>query len=227
MDKEKDEVKFSIEGNPGQNNTFVHIGKAIHVNNNPGTVQTTVIISAEGDEWEKAALREAGIEVPEKKKAEEKKPEEIVGLTMSARVFRQKMEEGVINKDMLKREIMKYVEAIREFVKDEKNNLYTKLWEGILVHKAFAFDIYYPGKQESKFNRNLVGNILHYLAGKGFYEKDYNASAMTCAYADVLAKDRKDGLNKGADDPARKGLREDLALKYQKAVDEILNELSS
>lgn len=222
MDKEKDEVKFSIEGNPGQNNTFVHIGKALHVNNSPGTVQTTVIFGSEGLELKKAALREAGIEVPE-----EKKPEEIVSLNMPAKVFRQKMAEGVINKDMLKREIMKYVEAIREFVKDEKNNHYTKLWEGILVHKAFAFDIYYPGRQESKFNRNLVGNILHYLNGKGFYANDYNASAMTCAYADVLAKERKDGLNKGADDPARKGLREDLALKYQKAIDEILNDLSS
>lgn len=227
MDKEKDEVKFSIEGNPGQNNTFVHIGKALHVNNNPGTVQTTVIFGSEGIELKKAALREAGIEVLEEKKDEEKQPEEIVNLNMPARMFRQKMAERVINKDMLQREIMKYVEAIREFVKDEKNNLYTKLWEQILIHKAFAFDIYYPGKQESKFNRNLVGNIMHYLAGKGFYEKDYNASAMTCAYADVLAKERKDGLNKGADDPARKGLREDLALKYQKAIDEILNGLSS
>lgn len=222
MDNEKDEVKFSFDGNPGHNNTFVHIAKAIHVNTNPGTVQTTVIIGSEGEEWRDAALREAGIDVPEKKT--EERPDEIRVTNMS---YRQLLEEGVIDISKLQREIMKYVEAIRQFVKDDKDKLYLQLWGRILEHRAFSIDLYDRGKQDSKFNRNLVGNIMHYLQNKGFYKDGYNASAMTCAYSDVLASEIKNGVSKGADDPARKGLREDPALKYQKAIDEILDELQA
>lgn len=220
MDKEKDEVKFSVEGNPGQNNTFVHIGKAIHVNNNPGTVQTTVIIGSEGDEWKEAALREAGIDMPDKKTAE--KPD---GINVTNMTYRQLLEEGIIDISKLQREIMKYVEAIRVYVKDDKDKLYLKLWGRIMEHKAFAVDLYDRGKQDSKFNRNLVGNIIHYLDSKGFYKKPYSQSEMTRAFADVTAREDKDAENKGADDPARKGLREDPILKYTKAIDEILEEL--
>jgi len=216
MDKENDEVKFSIEGNPGQNNTFVHIGRAIHVNNNPQKVESTIIISADGEEWNEAALREAGVDVPEKKSVEVKDSKKVSNMD-----YRQMLEEGIIDKSRLQRDIMKYVDAICDYVKDDKNDLFLKLWKRILEHRAFAIELYDPGKQDSKYNRDLVGNIMHYLNEKGFYKAPYNQSEMTRAVAlKIYGTD-----NKGADDPARRGLRGDLEKRFSKVVDEILEEL--
>lgn len=212
---EKDEAKFTIEGNPGQNNTFIHIGKAINVNPNATTVENTFYFGTD-DGMSKAALKEAGFE---------NKQDVSDSTRVTSMKYRQMLEQGIIDISKLQREIMKYVEALREYVKDDKDALYLKLWSRIMEHKVFAIDLYDRGKQDSKFNRNLVGNIMHYLDGKGFYKRPYNQSEMTRAYADVLARDNGGSENKGADDPARKGLGGDLNTKYSKVIDEILMEL--
>ena len=86
------------------------------------------------------------------------------------------------------------------------------LWAVILDHEAFKVDLYDPGKQDCKFNRNLVANIMHYLDSKGFYKKPYNQSEMTRA------------VEGDADNPVRKGFREDLDKKYRPVVDAIIKE---
>ena len=46
MDKESNDAKFTIEGNPGQNNTFINIGTAYNVNPNATKVENTFIIGS-------------------------------------------------------------------------------------------------------------------------------------------------------------------------------------
>lgn len=210
MDKDIDEAKFTIEGNPGQNNTFIHIGKAINVNPNATKVENTFYMGADC-ELRQTALKEAGLGNNAKKSD---------GIRLTNKSIRELLELGLIDKGKLQEEIMKYVVAIRPYVKDDKDKLYLRLWARIMDHRAFAIELYDPGSQKSKYNRNLVGNIIHYLDDKGFYKKPYNQSEMTRAVARLNGVD-----NKGADDPARKGLRENLDSKYSEVIDEILMEL--
>lgn len=212
MDKDIDEAKFTIEGDPGQNNTFIHIGKAINVNPNATKVENTFYMGTDS-ELRQTALKEAGLD----NNAE--KPD---GIRLINKSIRELLELGIIDKGRLQKEIMKYVDAIRPYVKDDKDKLYLRLWARIMEHRAFAIELYDPGKQESKYNRDLVGNIMHYLNDLGFYKEAYNQSEMTRAVARLNGAD-----NKGSDDPARKGLRGDLDEKYSKVIDEILKELES
>lgn len=123
---------------------------------------------------------------------------------------RDMLKAGYIDTALIQGLIMKYVNRIRPLVKDSMDKLYLHLWTGILEHEVFKVDLYDPGKQDCKFNRNLVANIMHYLDDKDFYKVPYNQSEMTR----VVEGD--------ADNPVRKGFREYPEKKYCDAVDAII-----
>ena len=205
-EKEKDQVEFTINGNPGQGNTFISIRRAGVVNNNPGTVYTTINVNFDGDDVANAPETDGESQNTNK---------------VSGSSIRELLKQGLIDRPQIQKEIMKYVDAIRPFVKEDMDKLFLRLWTRIMEHRAFSLDLYDPGNQPCKFNRYRVWTIIHYLDGKGFYKKPYNQSEMTRAVA--LKFSGAD--NKGVDDPARRGLREELDKKYADVVDEILEEL--
>ena len=198
MDRDNNEATFKIDGNPGTGNTFINIGKAINVNPNATTVENKFYFGKEnGEDMARQVCSEAA---PSGKKLGEK-------------TLREMLNEDLIDTGNIQKEILNYVSCIRPFVKDELDKLYMALWARILEHEAFKVELYDPGKQACKFNRNLVANILHYLDGKHFYKVEYNQSEFTR---------RLEGDDQN---PVRKALRFDPAPQYCKAVDEIIKEL--
>lgn len=194
MENDNNEHKFVIEGNPGQGNTFVSIGHVENYNPNATTVTTTITNNnyygrKEGDgSWSRPADRKLG------------------NMTL-----RDMLEAGYVDTANIRPLIMKYVSSIRPLVKDSMDKLFMHLWAGILEHDAFRTDLYDPGKQDCKFNRNLVGSIMHYLDGKGFYSEPYNQSRMTRA------------VEGDADNPVRKGFGSYPDQRFCNAVDSIIN----
>jgi len=199
MKNNQDEAKFVIEGNPGQGNTFVHIGHVEHYNPNATSVSTTIT---------NHNYYGSGEQGPREEKQ--------TGRKMDTISFRKLLEEGHINTPPLKQDILHYVHPIRQHVKPSHDGRFMSLWQEILEHEAFAVDLYDPGKQQSNFNRNLVGQILCYLNRKGFYEGTYSAAAMTRA------------LEHGNDQhPVRRELGREPDRQYREAVDQILNKLEN
>lgn len=198
MDKEKDEKKLVIEGNPGQGNTYVSIGRVENYNPNATTVTTTITNNNYYDKRE----GEGRSAKPGDKK--------LGNMTM-----RDMLKDGYIDTGNIQKLIMNYVSCIRPYVKDEMDKLFMHLWARIMEHEVFTVDLYDPGKQDCRFNRNLVGNIMHYLDDKGFYKKPYNQSEMTRA------------VEGDADNPVRKGFREYPDKRYCEAVDAIIKEYQS
>ena len=198
MDKENNDAKFTIEGNPGQNNTFINIGTAYNVNPNATTVENTFIIGSR--EEGNAAVTEA-------------MGEKSGGKKLGAMTLREMLKKNLIDTGNIQKEILNYVSCIRPKLKEKLDKKYESLWSRIVEHEAFAVDLYDPGKQQCTYNRNLVANIIHYLASKGFYEEPYSAAAMARALED--------------DDqhPVRKALGVAPEPKYRVVVDEILKEL--
>ena len=197
MDKNNNEAKFNIEGNPGTGNTFIHIGTAYNVNPNATTVHNTFNITTGADG--ESVLREDNDGKPGKKLGE--------------RTIREMLKDDLIDTGNMQKEILNYVSCIRSFVKDDLDRLYMAMWGCIVEHEAFKVDLYDPGKQNCKFNRNLIGNILHYLDGKKFYKVEYNQSEFTR---------RLEGDDQNA---VHKALRFDPEEKYCAVVDEIIKEL--
>lgn len=199
MDKDNNEATFKIEGNPGQNNTFINIGTAYNVNPNATTVENTFIIGTR-EEGDRAMAESMG-----------GKPD---GKKLGAMTVREMLRKDMIDTGNIQKEILNYVSSIRPKLKKEQDKKYVALWASIVEHEAFAVDLYDPGKQQCTFNRNLVANIIHYLANKGFYEEAYSAAAMTRAL-------------EGGDDqhPVRSALGKDPEVKYSKIIDGILEEL--
>ena len=195
MDNDNNEATFKIEGNPGQNNTFISIGTAYNVNPNATKVENTFVIGSR--EERDAAMAEA-----------------TGGKKIGNMTLREMLKKGLIDKTNIRKEILLYVSCIRSKLKGTMDKKYEALWGKIVEHEAFAIELYDPGKQQCAFNRNLVGNIIHYLDSKGFYEEPYSAAAMTRA------------LENGDDQQSvRSALGKDLDSKYTKVVDEILEEL--
>lgn len=197
MDKDNNEAKFNIEGNPGTGNTFIHIGTAYNVNPNATTVTNTFNIGSR-EEGDKAMAEAMG---------------GTSGKKLGEKTLREMLNEDLIDTGNMQKEILNYVSCIRPFVKDELDKLYMAMWGRIVEHEAFKVDLYDPGKQVCKFNRNLIANILHYLDGKKFYKVEYNQSEFT----------RK--LEGDEQNPVRKALRYDPDEKYCKVVDQIIMEL--
>lgn len=196
MDKNNNAAIFNMEGNPGTGNTFIHIGTAYNVNPNATTVSNTFNITTGADG--ETVLQEAnGVKS---------------GKRLGERTIREMLRDDLIDTGNIQKEILHYVSCIRPLVKDELDKLYMALWGRIVEHEAFKVDLYDPGKQDCKFNRNLVGNILHYLDGKKFYKVEYNQSEFT----------RK--LEGDDQSPVRKALRYAPDDKYSAVVDEILSE---
>ena len=198
MKREDSEEMFIVEGNPGQGNTFVKIG---HVENyNPNATSVTTNIT--NNNYYGIREGEGVAEKPVDKK-------------LGNMTLREMLKGGYVDIVYIQRLIMNYVSCIRPFVKVELDKFYMQLWTGILEHDAFKVDLYDPGKQNCKFNRNLVANIIHYLDNKGFYKVPYNQSEMTRA------------VEGDADNPVRKGFREYPDKKYCDAVDAIIKEIET
>lgn len=108
-------------------------------------------------------------------------------------------------------EILNYVSCIRPYLADEWKSRYMKLWEGILDLDIIASQVYKRGKQQgTNFNRNLVGNIIHYLDSKNFYKGAYNANEMTRA------------MEGDADHPVRGALLKEPDSEIRKALDKYI-----
>lgn len=90
----------------------------------------------------------------------------------------------------IREQIMLYVSClnVKDVVEPEwLGKKYMDLWDGILGLTEVEALVYNPGKQhKTSFNRNLVGNIIYYLATRADKRKcvykDFNASL----YADKL-----------------------------------------
>ena len=195
MEKEHSEDRFIIEGNPGQGNTFVKIG---HVENyNPHATSVTTNITNNhyyGKHGVDGGIERSG------------------GRKLGNMTLREMLQGGYVDTDNIQKLIMNYVSCIRPFVKEELDKPYMQLWIRILEHDAFRVDLYDPGKQNCRFNRNLVANIMHYLDNKGFYKRPYNQSEMARA------------VEGDADSPVRKGFREYPDKKYRDVLDAIIRE---
>ena len=196
MEKENNEVKFIIEGNPGQGNTFVKIDNVENYNPNATTVTTTITNNNYYGKREEEEDSSATAKPGDKK--------------LGNMTFRDLLKADYIDTGNMQKLIMNYVSCIQPYVKKEMEPLYLHLWTSILEHEAFKVDLYDPGKQDCKFNRNLVGNIMHYLDEKGFYKEPYNQSEMTRA------------VEGDADNPVRKGFGGYLDKKYKEVVDAII-----
>lgn len=192
---DKDEEVFRIEGNPGQGNTFVKIGHVEHYNPNATTATTNI---TNNYYYDKPAEGSSSAKPGDKK--------------LGNMTLRDMLKADLIDTGNIQPLIMNYVSCIRPYVKDEMDKLFMHLWGRILEHEAFKIELYDPGKQDCKFNRNLVGNIMHYLDGKGFYKEPYNQSEMTRA------------VEGDADSPVRKGFREYPDEKTKGVVDAIIKE---
>ena len=192
MDKDNNEATFRIDGNPGQNNTFINIGTAYNVNPNATKVENTFIIGSR--EESEAAMAEA-----------------MGGKKIGQMTLREMLKAGMIEKGNIQKEILYYVSQIRHKLKADMDKRYEHLWARIVEHEAFAVDLYDPGKQQCNFNRNLVANIIHYLDDKGFYEEPYSAAAMTRALEG--GEDQH---------PIRRALGLDPGPKFCKVIDEII-----
>lgn len=138
--------------------------------------------------------------------------------------MRDMLKNDLIDLRPIKEMILEYAYRIRkDYIKPEKDSLYVKLWDCIVEHEPFSFDLYEQRKTGCLFHRDLVLNIIHYLLnlnaekGKLFLLGDYNQSALSrCIEKDCDEK---------AQDKIRKGLRFDPDAKYINVIDQILKEL--
>ena len=100
------------------------------------------------------------------------------------KTMKDMLDQDLIDRAPIVKEIMNYVSCIRSFVCDEWKDRFMQLWEDILNLPEVADLVCDPGKQQgTNFNRSMVGNIIFYLVTKGFFgvEKDYNSSQFAVA----------------------------------------------
>jgi hypothetical protein len=196
---EKDDAKFTIEGNPGSGNTFINVGTAYNVNPNAKEVNNTFIMG-NGKEAA-AAIKEAMGTKPESLYDRMKEPEENIDCTP------------------IRTEILNYVSRVRPLLKEEAKSSYMKMWEDILDLPEVAALVYKPGKQwGTNFNRDLVANILYHLRARkiynSVYKDNYNGAAMT----EALEQDKEHSVKHALRDEPPKEIRDAidamLAKKY-------------
>ena len=146
-------MEVKIDGNPGTNNVFqeIHIGTVQNYNPNA----TTVINNNYG-------VGEEGTKPKAKK------------------TMKDMLDQDVIDRTPIVKEILNYVSCIRSFVCDEWKDRFMQLWEDILNLPEVADLVIDPGKQQgTNFNRKLVAGILHFLDSQKVYNGPFNAKAMT------------------------------------------------
>lgn len=132
-------MDIKIEGNPGTGNTFQEINIGTVQNYNPNA--TTVINYNGVSEGEKGVKND---------KPKGKSPVEMRDLPP------------------IREQIMLYVSCLNTediVAPDWVGTKYMKLWDAILNIPEVEAELYTIGKQHgTSFNRNLVGNIIYYLA---------------------------------------------------------------
>ena len=129
MDKEKNEEKFVIEGNPGTGNTFVKIGHVDHYN--PSATSATTNIT--NNYYYGKGEDEAGENSVSSKPGDKK---------LGNMTFREMLKAGYVDTGNIQLLIMNYVSCIRPYVKDEKDKLFMHLWAVIMDHEAFKIELY-------------------------------------------------------------------------------------
>ena len=169
-------MEIKIEGNPGTGNTFqeVHIGMVQNYVPN-----ATTVINYNGTD---------GVEeLPKNKKA-------------GSKTMKDMLDQGLIDTENIRKEILNYVSCIRPLLKDEWKDKYMQLWEDILGMDVVSEKVYDPGKQKNtNFNRKLVAAILHFLDTCKIYKDPFNATAM----AKTLEGDWEHSVRRElADDPS-------------------------
>ena len=116
-------------------------------------------------------------------------------------------ENATRNPQLCKENILEYVMRLHPvYVRQEWQDKYKGLWKAILELPVVAEKIYDKGRQQNTtFNRNLVGNILHLLADKKVLttnnatklaiglEKDENAS-VRAKLGEMPPKEVKDAV---------------------------------
>ena len=102
-------------------------------------------------------------------------------------VVEEQAENATCNPQPDKKSIIDYVMKLHPvYVSKEWQDKYEWLWKAILELPVVAEKIYDKGRQQNTtFNRNLVGNILHLLADKKVLAITANATKM----AEVLEGD--------------------------------------
>jgi len=122
-------------------------------------------------------------------------------------VVEEQAENATCNPQPDKKSIIDYVMKLHPvYVSKEWQDKYEELWKQILELTAVAEKIYDKGRQQNTtFNRNLVGNILHLLADKKVLttnnatklaiglEKDENAS-VRAKLGEMPPKEVKDAV---------------------------------
>ena len=119
---------------------------------------------------------------------------------------------STISNHQAKDAIMDYVGRLKPMVRDSYIDCYDQLWTEILELKEVKMQVYDIGKQQdTKFNRNLVAQIIHQLAATV-----YLPNANTVKMAQYLEP------SKGGDHPVRQKLGESPEKTIKKSVDEYL-----
>ena len=96
--------------------------------------------------------------------------------------MKTQVERKTIDVTAIRADILNYVDGIRSFLRDEMQDNFINMWEGILNLDIVVASIYNPGKQQgTTFNRNLVARIIHYLDGYRIYKGNYNAAELAMA----------------------------------------------
>ena len=126
-------------------------------------------------------------------------------------VVEEQAENATCNPQPDKKSIIDYVMKLHPvYVSKEWQDKYEWLWKQILELTAVAEKIYDKGRQQNTtFNRNLVGNILHLLADK---------KVLTTNNATKLAI----GLEKDANASVRAKLGEMPPKEVKDAVEELI-----
>ncbi|MBR6272066.1 MAG: hypothetical protein IKR29_00685, partial [Bacteroidales bacterium] len=101
MEIDKDNAKFTIEGNPGTGNTFINIGTAYNVNPNAKEVHNTFNITSR-DEGEAVVRESTGAKPGDKK--------------LGNMTFRDMLKADYIDTGNIQPLIMNYISCIRPYV---------------------------------------------------------------------------------------------------------------
>ena len=110
-----------------------------------------------------------------------------------------------------KEAIMEYVGRLRPVVKEQYQEKYDQIWEGILEISQVKAHIYNKGKQQNTtFNRNLLAQIIHQV------DAIYLPTANTVQMSTYLEPE------KGVNHPVRQKLGEVPDKAIKKAVEEYL-----
>lgn len=134
------------------------------------------------------------------------------GATISYSNVQTNDNKPAINNHQAKDAIMDYVGRLKPMVRDCYIDCYDQLWTGILELNEVKTHVYDVGKQQdTKFNRNLVAQIIHQMAAT-----IYVPTANTVKMAQCLEP------SKGGDHPVRQKLGESPEKTIKKSVDEYL-----